>query len=104
MSFTGTSAGSGDFVGMKAVSDLKPNALSVICRMGGAGKTETSEHTFADRHIGPDPDEVASMLRDLGCDNLDALIDAAIPKNIRLDRELNLPQAKTETEALAELR
>ena len=32
------------------------------------------------------------------------LIDAAVPKNIRLDRQLNLPEAKSEIEALAELR
>src|SRR5438309_9624958 len=44
------------------------------------------------------------MLRELGFENLDALIDAAIPKNIRLDRQLNLPEAKPENEALAELR
>src|SRR5713226_5448613 len=59
---------------------------------------------FARRHIGPNEDEAAEMLGSLGFENLDALIDAAIPKNIRLDRELNLPEAKSEDEALAELR
>src|SRR3981081_4011077 len=44
------------------------------------------------------------MLRELGFDNLDALIEATVPKNIRLDRQLDLPEAKSETEALAELR
>ena len=44
------------------------------------------------------------MLREAGYENLGALIDAAVPKNIRLDRELSLPKAKSETEALAELR
>ena len=63
-----------------------------------------SEYSFADRHIGPNEDEVREMLRELGFDNLDALIDATVPKNIRLDRQLNLPEAKSETEALAELR
>src|SRR5437870_2815682 len=60
--------------------------------------------TFADRHIGPSADEVAQMLRELGFENLDALIDATVPKNIRLDRPLELPKAKSENEALAELR
>src|ERR671937_32174 len=60
--------------------------------------------SFARRHIGPNESESAEMLRDLGFDNLDALIDATVPKNIRLDRELNLPKAKSEAEALAELR
>src|SRR6266571_2027577 len=59
--------------------------------------------SFARRHIGPSEEEMREMLRDVGFENLDALIDAAVPKNIRLDRELNLPEAKSETEALAEL-
>src|SRR5437870_13096920 len=59
--------------------------------------------SFARRHIGPSEEEMREMLRDFGFENLDALIDAAVPKNIRLDRELNLPEAKSETEALAEL-
>src|SRR5437588_2364806 len=59
---------------------------------------------FARRHIGPNEKEAVEMLRSLGFENLDALIDATVPKNIRLDRELNLPEAKSENEALAELR
>src|SRR5207253_4562968 len=60
--------------------------------------------TFADRHIGPNADEAAQMLRELGFENLDALVDATVPKNIRLDRPLELPKAKSENEALTELR
>src|SRR6266516_7122185 len=59
---------------------------------------------FARRHIGPNENETAQMLRAVGFENLDGLIDATVPKNIRLDRELNLPEAKSESEALAELR
>ena len=68
------------------------------------GRTVDSSSDFAPRHIGPSENETAEMLRDLGYENLDALIDATVPKNIRLDRELNLPEAKSEAEALAELR
>ncbi|PYL14120.1 MAG: glycine dehydrogenase (aminomethyl-transferring) [Verrucomicrobia bacterium] len=64
----------------------------------------TDFDSFARRHIGPSEDEVRDMLREVGFENLDALIDAAVPKNIRLDRQLNLPDAKSEIEALAELR
>src|SRR6266571_948419 len=60
--------------------------------------------SFARRHIGASEEEVRAMLREAGYENLGALIDAAVPKNIRLDRELSLPKAKSETEALAELR
>jgi len=66
--------------------------------------TPTTIATFADRHIGPNADEVAQMLRELGFENLEALVDATVPKNIRLDRTLDLPKAKSENEALAELR
>src|SRR5712691_4948964 len=65
---------------------------------------QSGSDSFAHRHIGPNDDEVAQMLRDVGFKTLDALIDATVPKNIRLDRQLNLPAAKSEAEALAELR
>src|SRR5947199_5012509 len=60
--------------------------------------------SFARRHIGPNEEEVRAMLRDVSFDNLGALIDATVPKDIRLKRKLNLPEAKSEGEALAELR
>src|SRR2546421_9630316 len=59
---------------------------------------------FSRRHIGPNQNETAEMLRDLGYQDLDALIDATVPKNIRVDRELNWREAKSEADALAELR
>src|SRR6202008_3518426 len=60
--------------------------------------------SFARRHIGPNEEEVSAMLREVGFETLDALLDAAVPKNIRLERELNLPEAKSEGEAITELR
>jgi glycine dehydrogenase len=60
--------------------------------------------SFPRRHIGPDEDEIASMLGQLGFENLDALIDAAVPKTIRMEGELALPEGESEAEALAELR
>src|SRR5207249_2380809 len=61
-------------------------------------------NSFARRHIGPNEGEVAAMLSDIGFESLGTLIDAAVPKNVRLDRQLNLTEAKSEMEALAELR
>src|SRR5262245_29473905 len=60
--------------------------------------------SFARRHIGPNEEEIRAMLREVGFDNLGALIDATVPKDIRLKGQLNLPEAKSEREALAELR
>src|SRR5215472_16846446 len=60
--------------------------------------------SFARRHIGPNEEEVRAMLRDVGFESVGALIDATVPKDIRLKRELSLLEAKSEVEALAELR
>src|SRR6202171_1148796 len=60
--------------------------------------------SFARRHIGPNQQARSAMLVEIGFENLDALIDATVPKNIRLDRPLNLPHAASEWDALAELR
>jgi hypothetical protein len=60
--------------------------------------------SFAHRHIGPNKAARAEMLAELDFENLEALIDATVPGNIRLDGVLNLPEARTESEALEELR
>jgi len=60
--------------------------------------------TFARRHIGPQPEEVAAMLELLGYKSLDDLAEAVVPPAIRLRRPLELPAAKGEREALDALR
>ncbi|TVT44153.1 aminomethyl-transferring glycine dehydrogenase [Amycolatopsis rhizosphaerae] len=59
---------------------------------------------FADRHIGPSGHEQAKMLAECGYSSLDALVEAAVPTAIRNPRELDLPVAASEQDALAELR
>ena len=51
---------------------------------------------FHQRHIGPRKKEILKMLRSLNLNNLDQLIEETIPKNIRLNRELNLPDGVSE--------
>jgi glycine dehydrogenase len=77
---------------------LKQNELSE-----GAGLPAHPDQ-FVRRHIGPNAADVGEMLAPLGFKNLDELIAAAVPENIRLGRSLQLPDAKTETEALAGLK
>ncbi|MDE2225486.1 MAG: aminomethyl-transferring glycine dehydrogenase [Xanthomonadaceae bacterium] len=60
--------------------------------------------SFIDRHIGPDDREIAHMLKAVGYDSLDALVDAIVPATIRQKSPLALPPAVTETEALAKIR
>ncbi|RNM11136.1 aminomethyl-transferring glycine dehydrogenase [Nocardioides pocheonensis] len=59
---------------------------------------------FVDRHIGPDEEAVAEMLKAIGFDSLDALMDAAVPGRIRATDALGLPAAASEAQAAAELR
>src|SRR3954447_14740431 len=60
--------------------------------------------TFADRHIGPRPDEIARMVQLLGYDDVDALVDAAGPASIPSAAALRLPEPASEVDALTELR
>jgi glycine dehydrogenase len=74
-----------------AQSDAIPNALS-------------HPADFPNRHIGPDAEQTRQMLELLGQPSLDALIDKAVPSQIRLNRPLSLPAAKSEYEVLAALK
>ena len=63
-----------------------------------------STDSFAQRHIGPNADDVQKMLKVLGFSSLDELIDKAVPASIRLQEPLNLPTAQSEYTALAQLK
>jgi glycine dehydrogenase len=60
--------------------------------------------TFARRHIGPRDEDIAAMLAALGLDSLDALVDQAIPAEIRSGAALDLPDGRGEQDVLATLR
>jgi glycine dehydrogenase len=59
--------------------------------------------TFPRRHLGENAADTAEMLATLGYSSLDALVDAAVPPQIRRG-PLTLPAALGESAALAELR
>ncbi len=59
---------------------------------------------FLERHIGPNPDEIAHMLSVLNQPSLDALTNAIVPTRIQLDQPLALPAPISETEALDKIR
>ena len=54
--------------------------------------------TFANRHIGVGEKELPLMLKKIGVNSLDELIDKTIPANIRLKEPLKLGPAMTERE------
>ena len=78
-------------------------------QMDGSGSLSALEllqpqDDFVRRHLGPGPEEVASMLATVGAESLDGLVDATVPAAIRLRRPLNLAGPRAESDVLAELR
>lgn len=65
---------------------------------------EEHNSEFARRHIGPLGDEIDTMLRIIGEESLDSLIDKIIPKSIRSAAPLALGEGVGEAQALDELR
>jgi glycine dehydrogenase len=63
----------------------------------------TQQPVFADRHVGPRPDDIARMLDRVGHGSLDDLMAAAVPKAIA-SRTLDLPDPLSEHDAARELR
>jgi glycine dehydrogenase len=59
---------------------------------------------FVRRHVGPREDELPEMLEMVGYESLDELIDTAVPRSIRLERDLELDPPRSEFGALRELR
>lgn len=59
---------------------------------------------FIQRHIGPRRDDIQAMLATLGYGSLDALMDAAIPRDIRLARSLQIGPGFSEYELLNALK
>lgn len=57
-------------------------------------------NNFIYRHNGPKKEEVAQMLKRIGVNSLDELIDQTIPSIIRLEKPLNLPEGINEFEFL----
>ncbi len=62
-----------------------------------------THQVFANRHVGPRPNDVAAMLARLGLDSLEELMRQAIPADIR-SQGLNLPPSLSEAAASAKLR
>jgi glycine dehydrogenase len=60
--------------------------------------------TFVHRHIGPTDADIQEMLAILGFNSLEALIDATVPADIRLETPLALGPHRGEHDVLAELR
>ena len=65
---------------------------------------DEQQYEFAGRHIGTNETEKNEMLKTIGIDSLDELIDKTVPAAIRIKSPLKLPVAQTEFEYLDELK
>ncbi len=59
---------------------------------------------FVRRHIGPDGDELSTMLEKIDVHDLEQLVDETISAGIRINSQLNIPDALTEYEYLRMLK
>lgn len=62
------------------------------------------KESFQSRHIAPDSSETQEMLKTIGVDSVDQLIDETVPARIRLKQALKLPEAKSEFQYLTDLK
>src|ERR1043166_9547642 len=79
----------------------KPTAASASAN---AATLPPHPDQFPRRHIGPGAEETKQMLDLLGYPSLDALINDAVPEQIRLKQPVQLPAGRSEFEVLAALK
>ncbi len=58
---------------------------------------------FVNRHIGPNDKEIKEMLKTIGVDSLDELIEQTVPSQIRLNEKLHLGEPVSEYKFLEDL-
>src|SRR4026207_1915927 len=83
---------------------MKPNRLMRTAADVQAAEPSSDPRGFAQRHIGPRPEDVTRMLQVAGASSLDSLIDEALPADIRQAQPLDLGPALSEPELLAKMR
>ena len=62
------------------------------------------QEQFQARHIAPNQSDTEKMLKSIGVNTLDDLIEQTVPQKIRLKAPLNLPDAKSEFDYLNTLK
>ncbi|MEP6674554.1 MAG: aminomethyl-transferring glycine dehydrogenase [Ferruginibacter sp.] len=65
---------------------------------------EQQQHEFTPRHIGPNEQDTAAMLKTIGEPSLQSLIDKTVPPAIRMQHPLNIPVAMSEHDYLQHIK
>lgn len=63
-----------------------------------------TQESFESRHQGKSENDLQAMLKTIGADSLETLINQTVPEQIRLQTPLNLPLAKSEADFLADFK
>ncbi|MBV21306.1 MAG: glycine dehydrogenase (aminomethyl-transferring) [Planctomycetaceae bacterium] len=82
-----------------------PEALALTTALTESPQSPVSRHdSFVQRHIALSDEDVQGMLKEVGVDSLDALVDETLPASIRMQGDLNLGPPRSEHGLLQELR
>ncbi len=65
---------------------------------------ESQSKEFRNRHIGPGEKETKQLLKTIGFDSIEALMDKTVPPHIRMQEALNVPVAMSENEYLRHIK
>ena len=68
--------------------------------------TESSTHpdSFVRRHIGPSPEDIQFMLKELGYNNLSDISKSTVPSSILSQEKLSIPDPLSESEVISKLK
>jgi len=62
------------------------------------------KENFSNRHVGPNSSELEIILKTIGVESVEELLNQTIPDNIRLKKDLNIPEGISEMEFLKEIK
>ena len=54
------------------------------------------KYNFSDRHIGPRDTDIKAIMKYVGVNSIEELIDQTIPKHIQLNSKMDLPKPMSE--------
>ena len=89
---------------MQFPNEQRPTAASPALGQALLDAQLSPSDSFSKRHLGSDTKAIQTLLSSLSLPSMEALISDTVPAAIRLQAPLQLPPAKSESAALAELR
>ena len=87
-----------------SIASTKPSLSEMQANGSAATRILNFADGFSKRHIGPSEAYLEMMLATVGFESLDGLSDATVPADIRLGRQLDIPEARGEREFLSALK